>query len=308
MSGKLVGEVYEKEVDGMAQRVLLAMADHAQDDGSQCFPSMPRLAWKLGVSTRTIIRTVKDLEETGVLEVERANGRSNEYRIRLDAIPDKEPFNGIHGRPKTSDTAMSPVTTGKPVTSDAKPVTPMSPVTDGKPVTFEKKTSDISGKTSDIFDKTSDIAVSPETVNHQLEPLVNRQIDTASDDEEPSEGHEHPFSIFEAMCQQLDVDVSELPKREKGKQLAAAKRLAQSGTEVEDIRRITKWLQGQTWITSGIDMLLVEKQYGKWILAGKPSEAKASAPAAQAVPRNLQTNKERNDKSVWLGDWPEYTG
>lgn len=58
MSGLLMGMVWNYHVTGNERDVLLAMADHAHDDGSSCYPSVPRLAWKIGISERTIQRII----------------------------------------------------------------------------------------------------------------------------------------------------------------------------------------------------------------------------------------------------------
>lgn len=117
---------------------------------------------------------------------------------------------------------------------------------------------------------------------------------------------DHPFVMLEAMCESLGVDVADLTKPEKNKQLAVAKRMADSGVTANDVGLIARWLKSQEWRTSGVDMFTVEKERSKWVTAGKP-DGSAQVPKRKP-PANLQTNKERNDKSVWLGDWPEYTG
>lgn len=115
-----------------------------------------------------------------------------------------------------------------------------------------------------------------------------------------------PFALFESMCEQTGVEPAEVSKADKNKNLAVAKRLAESGTTAKDVASITRWLKSQDWRTSGVDMFTVEKERMRWLTAGKPDGAKPTP--LRKPPANLQTNKERDDKSVWLGDWPEYTG
>jgi hypothetical protein len=103
MSIKLMHEVYGKELDHAKQAVLLAMADHADDEGWHCFPSMDRIAYKTGYSARNVIRVVSELRKMGALIVvaEATPRRPTEYRIRLQALPDKPPFEAWraeHGR------------------------------------------------------------------------------------------------------------------------------------------------------------------------------------------------------------------
>lgn len=85
-------DVYEKHsIPANIQRVLLCLCDFADDAGT-CYPSVPRIAWKLECSTRTVQRAIDDLERLGALSVYRRQGRSSWYAIHLDALPPKEPF------------------------------------------------------------------------------------------------------------------------------------------------------------------------------------------------------------------------
>lgn len=95
MSLLLMVDVMTKvDVPRPQQAVLLAMADHANDDGSSCFPSVDRIAWKLGYKPRQVTSIVRDLRRAGVLiEVAPASQhRPTEYRIDLSAAPPKPDF------------------------------------------------------------------------------------------------------------------------------------------------------------------------------------------------------------------------
>lgn len=87
MSAKLMGQVYSIELGHAEQDVLLAMADHAQDDGSNVFPSVDRIAWKTGYDRRSVQRAMKALREGCVLVETAAATRTlpTEYRIDLGA-------------------------------------------------------------------------------------------------------------------------------------------------------------------------------------------------------------------------------
>lgn len=89
-----MGSVYEVELTHGQQAVLLAMADHAQDDGTDVFPSVARLAWKTGYDKRQVQRIIKELRKVRVLiEVAAAaQHRPIEYRINLHAAMSKPPF------------------------------------------------------------------------------------------------------------------------------------------------------------------------------------------------------------------------
>lgn len=81
MSIKVMTEVWEhSQQEGGALLVLLALADHANDQG-YCWPSVPTLAKKARLSERHVRRILSDLQETGELEIEARTGRSNYYRV-----------------------------------------------------------------------------------------------------------------------------------------------------------------------------------------------------------------------------------
>jgi DnaD/phage-associated family protein len=104
MSIKYMSMVWEhSKHDGSKLLVLLALADHANDDGV-CWPSIPRLAKRARISERQVKRIVQDLADSGDLEiVSRGDGRGHStiYKLKGDTI--MSPFSD-----KNSDIAMSP--------------------------------------------------------------------------------------------------------------------------------------------------------------------------------------------------------
>ena len=70
---------------GADRLLLLAIADHAGDDGGDAWPSVPTLARKTGTSERTVQRGLSRLEAGGHLAVERCAGRggTNRYRVLM---------------------------------------------------------------------------------------------------------------------------------------------------------------------------------------------------------------------------------
>lgn len=76
--------VWELELPKEQKFVLLALADHANDDG-YCWPSIARIAWKCGYKERRRASDIiRKLIEVGVLaEIEKAHGRtSTMYQVR----------------------------------------------------------------------------------------------------------------------------------------------------------------------------------------------------------------------------------
>lgn len=118
--------------------------------------------------------------------------------------------------------------------------------------------------------------------------LEKNRVDTDTDTEQsreekepppaaPSRSEPQPFDVLLALCEATGADVAELSKDVKSKQLGKAKQLLAKGKSVEDIGRCAAYLSSESWRTSGIDLFTVDKDWGKWELAGKPATANSRA-------------------------------
>ena len=83
-------------VRGRAKLIAYQLAEHA-DEGGRCYPSIKRMAVRLGYSTRNVQLGVRAFELTGYLTVERNRGKLNLYRMDLERMrsdsPDSNPTN-----------------------------------------------------------------------------------------------------------------------------------------------------------------------------------------------------------------------
>src|SRR5690606_1009368 len=84
VSAKQTGLVWELNLPQNQAWVLMAMADHADHEGNNVYPGVPRLAWKTGYTTRHIRRIIAILREKGLIVVEEAGGGRKTTRYRLD--------------------------------------------------------------------------------------------------------------------------------------------------------------------------------------------------------------------------------
>lgn len=76
-----IREVFSSELGSAEKLVLLAILDHAGDDGS-AWPSVGRLARHTSLGRRTVLRTLAKLEAEGRLSVKRQGlGKSNTYTV-----------------------------------------------------------------------------------------------------------------------------------------------------------------------------------------------------------------------------------
>jgi hypothetical protein len=85
------------------------------------------------------------------------------------------------------------------------------------------------------------------------------------------------WDLFESACEYLGVDVSDAAGT-KTKQLAAAKRLLHRYSR-NDALGCLAWLMSDEWKRQrGIDLMSVESNIDKWILAARPARVEANAP------------------------------
>lgn len=83
--------VWELDLASGEKLVLLALADQANDEGRQCWPSVASIGKKSGQGERTVRRLLADLEEKGHLTRYLRDGTSTQYHIHpgQNGTPDK---------------------------------------------------------------------------------------------------------------------------------------------------------------------------------------------------------------------------
>ncbi len=88
MSIKVMVKVWESDLPSSEKFVLLALADHARDDGSRVYPSIATVARKTGFSERTVQRCMRTLQAMGILTIVKKSVRygTTEYLIRGDNL------------------------------------------------------------------------------------------------------------------------------------------------------------------------------------------------------------------------------
>jgi hypothetical protein len=93
MSGKLMGALFTKQLTQPQLVVALALADHAQDDGSRIFPAVGYVAWKVEKSPRQVRRIMRELEALGLLikVADAQQHRPAEYELHIHALDAKAP-------------------------------------------------------------------------------------------------------------------------------------------------------------------------------------------------------------------------
>lgn len=119
MSIRLMSDVWRTDLPTVEKMVLLVIADHANDEGTQSYPSQVTIATKASISVRTVQRSVNTLVDKGYIRVFKGQGGSancrddrrphlyqiNINKLRHDTVtPRKE-------RPDTEDSNGATITT-----------------------------------------------------------------------------------------------------------------------------------------------------------------------------------------------------
>ena len=109
MSVRLMGSVFELDIASTWKLVLLAMADHARDDGTGCYPSVELLAKKTSQSRRGVQKILRLLEDAGLIaasKVSRGGPRhSTEYKLTLHNREPRSLFASTQPRTPVPETA-----------------------------------------------------------------------------------------------------------------------------------------------------------------------------------------------------------
>src|ERR1700694_1261379 len=94
MSVRLMGSVFYLNLRPVEKLVLLALADHANDDGEQCFPSVGQIALKTSLSRRGVQKVYRRLEAKGILvPIGQMREGITEYRI----VPERGERSSLEG-------------------------------------------------------------------------------------------------------------------------------------------------------------------------------------------------------------------
>lgn len=128
--------VWDLPLPTTEKMVLLVIADHAADDGTNSWPSIATIARKASISERQAQRVVSSLAEKGLIAVEpqaggtrdtRADRRTNRYTVLADGVT------RMSSRPSHGVTSATP----RGDIRSAHGVTPMSPEPSLEPSTTE---------------------------------------------------------------------------------------------------------------------------------------------------------------------------
>lgn len=118
MSIRLMAEVWRTDLPTVEKMVLLVIADHANDEGTQAYPAQVTIARKASISVRTVQRAVNSLVERGYIRLFKHSGGSADcrddrrphlYQINLNALRGDT----VTGRTDVADGATLATSTGR---------------------------------------------------------------------------------------------------------------------------------------------------------------------------------------------------
>jgi hypothetical protein len=101
VSVRITSLVWESALVQSHKLVMLALADHADHDGRNIYPSIARTAWKTGFSDRQVQRIIRSLESSGIL-VKTGEARQHfpaQYAVDLGRLPKRPPCEPDRGEP-----------------------------------------------------------------------------------------------------------------------------------------------------------------------------------------------------------------
>jgi hypothetical protein len=109
MSVKAMSVVWESDLTRAEKMILLAYADHADDEGGSVFPAVNRIAWKTGYSRRQVQRVTQGLVAYGYMsEVGKSRFGTIVYHINLDHLPALPPYVGGDSSTKIGGDILTP--------------------------------------------------------------------------------------------------------------------------------------------------------------------------------------------------------
>ena len=241
MSIRLMSEVWRTNLPTVEKMVLLVIADHANDEGTEAWPSQATIAKKASVSIRTVQRSVNNLVKEGYLRMEKHRGgsatcredrRPHRYTIRISKLRgDKETTRIERGDLHDLDGATPTPDTGrllrpKNLPNEPPLETPFDRFWSIYPIKVGKK------KAEQAFDKASSEA--------EIEIIIEGAIRYAQDPNRVEQYTAHPTTWLNG-GRWADQP---LPDRELTKEDKAARELAEARKRTELERLATeRWKQ-----------------------------------------------------------------
>lgn len=261
MSVRLMSKVWEKDLAHSEQSLLLAMADYADDDGRNCYPSYDRLSWKTGYSKRQVQRIIQELCGKGILVVLRPSTQhqATHYWIRIDKAKDKAPFsvdisdNGssvdIDDKESASIDNLSTLDDFRVDISDNDAsVDKLSTLNDASVDIDDIQSRQMEHPGWTFATSSVDMVSTDPSVNHHIEPSEETEERDAGVAPAPPETWNDFLIAFCWVCHG-HKDLGALTEKQKGILTSEAKRIYDKNYTIDDLRSWfrDKWQKDWHW-------------------------------------------------------------
>lgn len=323
MSAILLGLVYKARIGSpQTKAVLLSLADHAQDDGTNVFPSNERTAYKTELSVNCVRKHMKALAEMGLISLQRsASGKpgvTNMWRINVTALTAKIDTGGLEelGLERCHRVAPCQDATVPPAAETVPPRVGTVPP-DGTETLYKPQLNLIVSSPAAPTPTAGAVSSTPK-VDVAGQPVITSAIVNEA------------FELYQTTAKRLGLPVAHRLDKLRREQLE--KRLKSFGLDGwrEAMRQIeaSSWLRGQgewkgvnlTWLVGKNDVNLtkvIEGTYadskgsrGAQALAGKPrnpADLSASDRQAKAVKfREKLGDPDKFDRPTWVSEVVNY--
>lgn len=270
MSVRVMSWVWDHaQTTGTDHVVLLAIADAADDDGTDAWPTVTTLARKARVSRPTLYRSLARLQASGVLVVEhQAGGRAE---MRADRRPNR--YTIVMGEPQSdAPDGVSPVT---PRTDDG--VSPVTPREAERGLTGAS-TGSHSCETQNVLEQPQDL------VSTSDEVLTRQQSKTGKTPRKRD-------PLFDAAVDACQIDPAELTRPARGALNAALKDLRAVDATPDEIHQRAEAYR-RMWPTVTLTPTALARHWAECVPRAGPVDQRAAEIArvqawAQSIDREV---------------------
>ena len=257
MSIKLMSKAWELDLSQGEKLVLLALCDHANDDGV-CYPSQKFLAIKCSMSPRSVINQINRLESYGILISERrqksGSRQSNSYTINLNNYK-SQCENSAHAESAPANFAYA----------ESAP-------------TKVKNTTELGENFAPSFKEEP-------SINHQLEPSIYTH--PPADEKEQTTGEKKMGVWTEGLALLTNKGVDE----QVAKDFIAIRKSQKAPLTMTALGRIEREANKAGWTLEGVIRLCAEKGWrgfeAKWLLEDR-NQPQPHKPSVKDVPLHTE--------------------
>jgi DNA-binding transcriptional regulator YhcF (GntR family) len=218
---KYVWKNYKKQ--GGHKLVMLALADYANDETGECWPSIATLAEMVCVSDRQVQKILADLKQSGDIDVKVAHGRTNTntYRIIKKGEP-QDTFN--EGKDELHDT-----------------------FSEEKKVNYSTEKVNSSAEKVNYSTQKGELQFTRSIIEPLIEPIRDSFADAKAPPEKIPKEPTAQQQYFAKVCDIVGWDYRTITKEQKGQVAQTIGVLQEAQYTYEDLTRFGKEVWANDW-------------------------------------------------------------